>query len=57
MNNAEQLTSRLRDRKPAHSLPREFYVDADVYALDLERVWYEQWIFVGHVVEIPSPGS
>ncbi len=53
---AEVFTQTLRDRRPAHSLPREFYTDNELYALDLQRVWYEQWIFVAHVAELPYPG-
>ena len=51
------LEQALRNRRPAHSLPREFYVDADIYRYDLERVWYRYWFFAGHDVEIPNPGD
>jgi stachydrine N-demethylase len=57
MGIAEHVQKLLQARKPAHSLSREFYTDTALYQHDLERVWHEQWIFVGHVVEVPSPGS
>ncbi len=47
----------LQGRKEAHSLPREFYTDLAVYQRDLERVWYRQWIFAGHIAEVQNPGD
>jgi glycine betaine catabolism A len=47
----------LRRRRPAHTLPGGFYHDPHVYRADLDRVWYRQWIFVAHAVEIPVSGS
>jgi phenylpropionate dioxygenase-like ring-hydroxylating dioxygenase large terminal subunit len=57
MKSAEQLVRDLKDRKPAHSLPREFYIDENLHALDMARIWHEQWIFVAHAVELPDPGN
>jgi Rieske 2Fe-2S family protein len=39
------------------SLPREYYLDADRFERELERVWFEQWFYVGHVSQIPAPGD
>jgi len=47
----------LRDRRPAHTLPGAFYSRADIYRLDLERIWYREWLFVAHTGELPDPGS
>lgn len=33
------------------------YTDPDVYAAELERIWYRTWVFVGHVSEVPEPGD
>src|SRR5438105_2853499 len=45
-------------RQPAgHSLFQEFYCDAEIYRLDLERVWRRGWLFAGHSCEISKPGD
>jgi len=31
------------------------YTDPAVFALELERIWYRTWIYVGHESEIPEP--
>ena len=51
------LERRLRERRPGHTLPGACYVDPDLYRLDLERIWYREWIFVAHTVEVPERGS
>ncbi len=47
----------LRERLPRHTLPGRFYFDADVYRLDLERIWAREWLFVAHAAEIPAVGD
>jgi nitrite reductase/ring-hydroxylating ferredoxin subunit len=47
----------LRKRRPAHSLPGEFYHDTEIYRSDLSRIWYRQWIFVAHTAEVSAPGD
>ncbi len=54
---AERMSCLLANRLPAHSLPREFYTDALFYQLDLEQIWYREWLFVGHDVEVAEPGD
>jgi Rieske 2Fe-2S family protein len=44
-------------RQPNHSLDQAFYVDPDIYALELERIIYRHWFLVGHESEWPSPGD
>ncbi len=43
--------------QPGYSLPREFYIDPAIYQADLERVWYHEWLFVAHDLEVPRPGD
>jgi Rieske 2Fe-2S family protein len=38
-------------------LPREFYVSADVYRMDVERMLLAHWHCAGHVSQIPEPGD
>lgn len=53
----ERMKSMLTARRPAHSLEREFYVDASFHQIDLEQIWYREWVFIGHAVEIGVPGD
>ena len=38
-------------------MPQGFYTDLSVYALELERVVYRNWILAGHVSELAAPGD
>ncbi len=44
-------------RTPGYSLPQGFYVDSDIFALDLERVFGTTWLFVGAAAEMPRAGD
>jgi glycine betaine catabolism A len=39
------------------TLPREFYLAPDILALELEHIFYQQWLFIGQTCEIPNPGD
>ena len=41
----------------AITMPSRYYIDSACYANDKERVLYRTWQYVGHVCELPSPGS
>lgn len=41
----------------ASYLPPRLYHDADFYAFEIEKVFMRQWLPVGHVSELPQPGS
>src|SRR5512133_2257343 len=47
----------LATRRPGHCLPRPFYTDPRLFALDLERVIRRGWLFAGHVSQLPETGS
>ncbi len=51
------LLARLRSRPPGHTLAREFYTDPDWFRLDLEHIFYRNWLFAGHDCELPQPGA
>lgn len=38
-------------------LPARRYSDPDFYKLEIEEVFFKSWITVGHVSELPQPGS
>ena len=51
------LAQLLHTRKPNHSLPGRFYTDPDAFQLDLEAVFYKQWLFAGCTSEVENPGQ
>ena len=57
MRLAENTIAALRARRPGYTLAREFYVDPEIHQLDLDQIYYKQWLFVGHDCEMPRPGD
>jgi Rieske 2Fe-2S family protein len=47
----------LKNRKNGFSLPQPFYNDPEFFKLDLENIYYKDWLFAGHDIEIPQPGE
>jgi Rieske 2Fe-2S family protein len=46
----------LATRKTNYSLPQPFYGDADFHQLDLEQIWYRNWLFAGPACAVPAAG-
>ena len=44
-------------RKPGCTLERDFYTDAAIFGADLERIFYNGWLFAGHSCELGKPGD
>src|SRR5688500_16486435 len=47
-------------RKPldqASWLPRQTYVDPEIYGVDMERIFKREWLYATHLGEIPNPGD
>lgn len=44
-------------RRPGFTLPRGLYVDDDVYAAEMERIWRRGWLFVGHTCQLAAAGD
>ncbi len=38
-------------------LHRSLYTDPDIFELEMERIWGEAWIYIGHESQIPEPGD
>jgi Rieske 2Fe-2S family protein len=57
MNARDVILSRLRRRKPETALEREFYCSPEEYQVDLDMIWYRDWLFVGHDCEVPNAGN
>src|SRR3984957_13714622 len=56
MNARNDMLERLRGRREGFTLPQPFYIDPDYFRLDMEMIWYRDWLFVGHDCEL-APGS
>ena len=46
-----------RNRRANHALPRGLYVDPGTFQLDMERIWYKEWLFAIPACEIPKRGN
>jgi Rieske 2Fe-2S family protein len=47
----------IANHKPGYSLDQRFYTDPAIYDRELERIIYRNWIFAGHVSQLPEPGD
>jgi glycine betaine catabolism A len=52
-----QMLAALEDRKHGHTLPREFYLNPEFFQIDMENLFYKEWLFAGHDCEIKKPGD
>ncbi len=51
------MLAQLTNRRPGYTLPRAFYTDPEYFRLDLENIWYKDWVFAGHDCELAAPGA
>jgi glycine betaine catabolism A len=54
---SDRLRRSLLECRPGMGLTREFYTDAEIFALDMEQVFYRDWLFAAHSAELPESGS
>ena len=52
-----QLLKLIDQQKDNFPLDQSFYIDSDIYDIDLETFFYNQWIFVGHESQIKNIGD
>jgi hypothetical protein len=57
MDARNEMLRQLASRKDGYGLPQAFYADPDFYRLDLEHIFYREWLFAGHNCELPKSGS
>jgi phenylpropionate dioxygenase-like ring-hydroxylating dioxygenase large terminal subunit len=50
---ATRYSDLIRPRQVHGSL----YTDPDIFAEELDRIWYTTWVYVGHESEIPQPND
>ena len=43
--------------QPGYALDRRFYVDPEIYALEIDRIIMRNWIVAGHQSELREPGD
>jgi Rieske 2Fe-2S family protein len=51
------LRTLLGRRRPGYTLEAPFYVDADIFARDLDVIFGRHWIYVGVEPDLPEPGD
>ncbi|MDC0739294.1 aromatic ring-hydroxylating dioxygenase subunit alpha [Cognatishimia sp. SS12] len=51
------ISELIAQRHPDHALEQAFFNDPDVYAHDLEAIFYKEWQFIGLSCELEKPGS
>ena len=56
-NDRRGIEQLIADQQPGHALEQRFYIDPDVYALEIERVINRNWFLAGHVSELPDVGD
>jgi Rieske 2Fe-2S family protein len=57
MSARETVLTRLRQRQAATPLHHDFYCTQEAYQVDLDMIWYRDWLFVGHDCEAQNPGD
>src|SRR6478609_9692835 len=53
----DTVLRQLKNRREGFSLEQSFYTDPDYFNLDMETIWYRDWLFVGHDCEVPKSGN
>jgi glycine betaine catabolism A len=57
MTARDTMLNRLRGRNPETALEREFYCSREDFQVDLDMIWYRDWLFVGHDCEVLNAGN
>jgi len=53
----QEISHLARSQPRMRALDQQFYRDPDVYALDMDRIFMNSWLYAGHQSEIPSVGD
>ena len=51
------ISDLLARRKPGYALEQAFYTDPDIFRMDMETIFYRDWLFVAPACDLPKPGS
>lgn len=52
-----ELRACVERRRPGYTLPQPFFVDPQLFELDLERIFRRHWLLAGPVCQIADPGQ
>lgn len=50
-------TSALSRLVQADQVHRDVYIDPEIFDLEMERLWSNTWVYVGHASQVPGPGD
>lgn len=57
MNAQVSVPELLARRKPGHALEQAFYTSPDIYQIDLEQIFYKEWLYAIPACQLAKPGS
>lgn len=57
MDTRTNVLRQLKNRREGFSLEQPFYTDPDYFKLDMEMIYYRDWLFIGHDCEVPRAGN
>lgn len=57
MYRESDLATLLHRRREGYSLEQAFYTDDSVFKADLEHLFYKEWLFVGHEIDVANSGD
>lgn len=55
--NRNRIRELLSERRKGYSLPRDFYIDDEIFQADMQGVFATDWLFACNVAEIKRPGD
>jgi Rieske 2Fe-2S family protein len=56
LNRSNEMSGLTSTYRPGFSLDARFYASDAVYQRDLDVIFYRNWIYAGHVSQLPKPG-
>jgi phenylpropionate dioxygenase-like ring-hydroxylating dioxygenase large terminal subunit len=54
---SSEIQQLIEAQRHGHALDRAFYVDEDIFGIEIERIFMRSWQYAGHVSEIPNVGD
>ena len=57
MTGPASFRSACAEHRRGHALPRAFAIDSEIFAHELETVWYASWLLAGTSAQAPEPGD
>lgn len=57
MQGTRSIHDLIAGQKSGWSLAQRFYIDPEIYQLELDQIVMRNWIFAGHQSQLPAPGD